>query len=423
MSARLATVSAGLLVASILAPSPGSAQDTDSARIAALERQVEAVSRELERLQLGADVVEADTAIGGLPFGASKVYQIQRGVSLGGYGEVVYENFSTEQESGAPSGAADEFDALRGILYVGYKFNDRLLFNSEIEIEHATEAFLEFAYVDYLLTENVGLRGGLLLAPMGLVNELHEPTYFLGTQRSRTEGRIIPTTWRENGVGLYGTTEGFEWRAYLMNSFDGAGFSGAGLRGGRQKGGHALAEDFGVAARLDYTARPGLRAGVSAFFGETAQNRSDAGGDEIGGGVVIWDVHADYRVQGWVLRGLVAGANVSDVAELNELNGLTGAAGIGSSMLGWYAEIGYDLLRSMDTEHQLLPYVRHEQLNTQRTVAAGFLANPANDAVVSSVGLAWKPVPQVVWKLDWSDHSTAADTGVDQLNMQIGWLF
>jgi hypothetical protein len=402
--------------------SPASAQAPDSVRLAELERQIEAVTRELERIQLGGDVVEADTAIGGLPFGASKVYRVQRGVSIGGYGEILYENFAGQREDGLPSGATDEFDALRGILYVGYKFNDKVLLNTEIEIEHATEAFLEFAYVDYQFNDAIGLRGGLLLAPMGLVNELHEPTYFLGTKRSVTESRIIPTTWRENGVGLFGETGPFEWRAYLMNSLNGGAFNGTGLRGGRQKGGEALAEDFGVAARLDYTGRPGLRVGASAYAGETAQNRELAG-TQVGGGVLIWDLHADVRVRGWVLRGLLAGAHVSDVAELNQLNGLTGANGIGSEMLGWYGEVGYDMLRAAGTTHELMPYVRYERADTQREVAAGFAANPANDVTVTSLGLAWKPVPQVVWKLDWSDVSNGAGTGVDQLNLQIGWLF
>ena len=411
----------GILLAGVTS-APLAAQEPDSARIAELERQIEAVTRELERMQLGGEVVEADTAVGGLPFGASKVYRVQRGVSIGGYGEIVYENFAGEREDGLPSGATDEFDALRGILYIGYKFNDKVLFNSEIEIEHATEAFLEFAYVDYQATDNLGIRGGLLLAPMGLVNELHEPTYFLGTKRSITESRIIPTTWRENGVGIFGGTGPLEWRAYVMNSFDGSGFSGSGLRGGRQKGGEALAEDFGVAGRVDFTGRPGLRVGASAYLGETAQNRV-LDGEEVGGGVLIWDVHADYRVQGWVLRGLVAGAHVSDVAEMNELNGLTGSNGIGSEMLGWYGEVGYDVLRSVDTTHELTPYLRYERANTQREVASGFTANPANDVTAFSAGLAWKPVPQVVWKLDWSDVSNQASTGVDQLNLQIGWLF
>ena len=341
---------------------------------------------------------------------------------MGGYGEVLYENYASEIENGNPSSKTDQFDALRGIIYVGYKFNDRLLFNSEIEIEHAKEAFLEFAYVDYLLTDNVGIRGGLLLAPLGLVNELHEPPSYLGTERPLTENKIIPTTWRENGVGVFGGNEAIEWRAYVMNSFNGSGISGSGIRGGRQKGGKALAEDFGVAGRLDYVGTPGLILGASAFRGGTAQGR-ELDGQDVGGTVLIWDLHADYKIRGWDLRALVAGASVSDVEELNELNDLSGDAGIGESMLGWYVQAGYDILRGRQTEHQLVPYFRYEQVNTQQSVASEFSANPANDVTVTSFGVAWKPDPQVVWKLGYQLHSNEAETGLNQLNMQIGWLF
>lgn len=399
-----------------------SAQAPDSTRLAELERRLDAVTRELERLQLGEEVVQADSSAMGLGLGASKVYRVQQGVSVGGYGEVLYENFASELQDGSAAGAPDRFDALRAILYVGYKFNDRILFNSEIEIEHAKEAFLEFAYLDYMLTENVGLRGGVLLAPIGLVNELHEPPVFLGTKRPVTENRIVPTTWRENGIGLFGSTDLLEWRAYLMNSFDGAGFDGTGLRGGRQKAGKALAEDLGVAGRMDYVGTPGLILGASAYVGETAQNRA-LNGKEVGGRVLIWDIHADYKFRGWDLRALVAGARVDEAEELNRLNGLSGADGLGESMLGWYVQGGYDLLRNRRTGHQLIPYLRYENVNTQREVPGGFSADPANELTVTSLGLAWKPDPQVVWKMGYQIHSNESDTGLNQWNVQIGWLF
>ena len=324
---------------------------------------------------------------------ASKVYRVNQGVSIGGYGEFLYENFAAEREDGSASGARDRFDALRAILYVGYKFNDRLLFNSELEIEHAKESFLEFAYLDYLVSDHIGVRGGMLLAPLGLVNELHEPPVFLGTERPLTEQHIIPTTWRENG-----------------------------LRGGRQKGAKALAEDMGAAGRFDYTGAPGLLLGLSAYSGETAQGR-ELDGKSVGGRVLIWDVHLDYKRRGWDLRALVARAQMSDVEDMNALIGLDGAEGIGTDMLGWYMQAGYDLLRGSRSEHQLIPYVRYERLNTQRGVAAGFSANPAMDVTVASVGAAWKPLPQVIVKVGYQVHATAADTGVNQLNGSLGWLF
>ena len=422
LSRRMAITLAALVISSVSSTPALEAQDLDSVRLATLERRIEAVTRELERMQLGRDVVEADSSMQGLGPAASKVYRVNQGVSLGGYGEFLYENFAAEREDGSGSGAHDKFDALRAILYVGYKFNDRLIFNSEFEIEHAKESFLEFAYLDYLLSDRVGVRGGMLLAPLGLVNELHEPPVFLGTQRPVTENRIIPTTWRENGIGLFGSGDAFSWRLYLMNSFNGTKFSAAGLRGGRQKGAKALAEDMGVAGRFDYTGTPGLLLGLSAYSGETAQGQ-ELSGQPVGGRVRIWDAHFDYKTRGLDLRALVAGAQVSDVAAMNALIGLEGAEGIGTNMLGWYVQAGYDVLRASRSVHQLIPYVRYERVNTQRGVAPGFSANPATDLTVTSIGAAWRPIPQAIVKLDYQIHSTAADTGVNQLNASLGWLF
>lgn len=409
-------------IVALVPAGPGLAQQADSTRIRELERQMDAVTRELERLQLGPGVVRADTAVMGLGPAASRVYRINQGVSIGGYGEVLYENFASEAEDGAASGLTDQVDAVRAIVYVGYKFDDRLLFNSEIEVEHVDEISLEFAYLDYRLRDDVGVRAGLLLAPLGLINELHEPPVFLGTQRPVTETLIIPSTWAEDGIGLFGNTGQIAWRAYLMGSFDAAGFGAAGLRDGRQGGSEALASDFGVAARADYTGTPGLVVGGSGFVGQTGQGRELAG-EPVDGTVFLWDAHADYRARGWDLRGLIAGAAVDDVAALNQLNGLSGAEGIGSSMLGWYVQAGYDLLGTRATSQQLIPYARYEQVDTQRKVAAGFAADPANDLTVTSLGLEWKPVPQVVTKLGYQIRSNEADSGVDQLNVELGWLF
>ena len=421
---RHAVVSLALLAfATAVAPTDAATQTSpDSARIAELERRLDAMSRELERLDLGEDVVRADSARFGLGPGASKVYQIDRGVSIGGYGEFLYENYADERQDGTPSGRLDRLDALRAIIYVGYKFDDRFLFNSEIEVEHADEIFLEFAYLDYQLSDEIGVRAGMLLAPLGLVNELHEPPVFLGSERPVTEQRIIPTTWRENGFGVFGGNDRFSWRVYMMNALDGADFSAMGVRGGRQKGSKALAEDFGFAARVDFTGTPGLLAGLSAYSGGTAHVR-EVDGSPVGGRLDIWDAHVDYRSRGVWLRGLIAGASISEAAELNALAGLAGNEGVGTGMLGWVVQAGYDVLRGTTIDHELFPYVGYERVNTQRDVAPGFFVDPATEETITSLGLAWKPIPQIIVKADLQLHSNAADTGVNQWNVNLGWLF
>ena len=427
-----ALIRSAALAALLLLPLPLAAQQSDSARLAAIERQIQALTRELERQTLGVEVVEADSAVLGLGPAASKVYRVGQGVSVGGYGEILYNRHASEFENGTatPATTRDVIDALRAILYVGYKFNDKLLLNTEIEIEHVREIYLEFAYLDYRFSDAVGARAGLLLAPMGLVNELHEPPVFLGTSRSLTETVIIPTTWRENGIGIFGGVGPLAYRAYLMSSFAGAeagaGFTAGGLRGGRQRGAVALSEDFGVTGRLDYVGVPGLILGASAFTGETAQNREVVVAGQtlraVGGRTTIWDLHADYKVAGLDLRALIAGATVDDVAALNAMRGLTGANGIGERLGGWYVQAGYDVLRAAETAHQLIPYVRYEAVDTQKEVPAGFTANPANDMTVLTVGAAWKPIPEAVLKVDYNRNSNEANTGLSRLSVALGYL-
>ncbi len=429
------------VLAMALTASPAAAQEqpTDSARIAELERQVAAITEQLEELLLGREVVaQADTAMFGLGPGASKVYRVRQGVSIAGYGEMLYERFASEREDGTPSGIRDQLDYLRAILYVGYKFNDRFLFNSELEFEHgstdqAGSVSVEFAYLDYLLSPAFGVRAGMLLPPMGFINELHEPVVFLGTERPETESRIIPSTWRENGIGVFGGVAGLSYRAYLINGFDGVGggsskaggFSASGLRGGRQKGSKAVAEDFAAVARVDYEAVLGLTVGGSAYVGKAGQGNSSpsAPGQTIGARTVIAEGHVQFRAYGFDVRGLAAVATVDDVAELNAAKGLAGSGSIGERLVGWYVDAGYDILHGVDTSHRLTPYLRYEQIDTQDKVPAGFTADPANDQDIVTIGISWRPITNIAVKADYQIRRNAADTGVDQVNVNIGYLF
>ena len=427
-----------VLVAGLLPqtqPISAQAQD-DSTRIAELETQIEAITRDLEELTLGTAVVNpSERGAFGMAPAAGKVYTINQGVSIGGYGEVLYQGYAGTKENGDASGKTAKLDAYRGIIYVGYKFNDKVLFNSEIEIEHgstglAGSASLEFAYLDYKLTDNFGLRAGLLLVPVGITNEVHEPPVWLGTIRPRSENKIIPTTWRESGFGFFGETDAFSYRAYLVNSLDGIGggsagskgFSSSGLRGGRQKGSKAIAENFSAVGRVDYTGTPGLMIGTSLYTGDQGHN-SDLNGREVSIGTTIWEGHIKYQGRGFDIQALTALASVDNADKLNEMKGLTGSGSVGEKMSGWYAQLGYDLLFSSASEQALLPYVRYEAVNTQVDVPSGYSSSGSKDFNVTTIGLAWKPIGNTVLKTDYEIHSNASSSGINQFNVAIGWLF
>lgn len=410
-----------------------SAQVQDTTEIARLRREVEAatraldaVTRELEALKLGRDVVvTADTSVLGLGPAASKVYKVPQGVSIGGYGEVLYENFAGTRQDGQAAGRTDRLDALRAIVYVGYKFDDRVLFNSEIEIEHADEIGLEFAYVDYRISDLVGLRGGLLLVPMGFINELHEPPVFLGARRPATEQQLLPTTWRENGIGVFGNAGPVSYRAYVVNGLNAAGFTSAGLRGGRQKGSQALSADLAGVVRVDYVPVPGTLLGGSVYVGNSGQDMASPNDPDrtLDVRTVLWEAHTEMRTRGVHLRALLARGELTDVAELNTVLGLTGPASVGSGLLGWYVEAGYDVLRWVQSPQQLVPFIRHERLDTQHDVPPGGAADPARDQTVWTLGLVWKPIASVALKADYEIQRTGAATGVNQFNVNLSYLF
>lgn len=399
----------------------------EQADLEEIQRQVEVLAEEVERLRSGeGEPLDSDEARRiGLAPSAAATYGIERGVSLAGYGEMLLENFADTNEAGEPTDRTTQLDFLRAILYAGYRFNDKFLFNSEIEVEHADEIFVEFAYVDFRATESFGLRGGMLLAPMGLVNEFHEPTVFIGAERPVTESVIIPSTWRENGGGVYGSFDTVSFRAYVINGFNGAAFTSGGFRGGRQKGSRAKATDMGFTGRVDFFPTPGVFLGVSLFSGGSDHGEIELDGQQVDNNTTIFDVHAQAQFRGLDVRGLFAQSHLSNAAELNLALGNTGTDGVAERMQGSYIQVGYDVLSQVTNNAgvALTPYLRYEVVDTQNKMPAGFPRSLSTDNIYVTAGVELKPIPNVVVKIDHAWVSNDADTGINQFNVNLGYAF
>jgi hypothetical protein len=321
----------------------------------------------------------------------------------------------------------DRIDFLRAVVYFGYRFNDWILLNTEIEFEHGStgeggEVSVEFGYLELMFAEAANLRAGLLLPPVGIVNEKHEPSTFFGTLRPQVERSIIPTTWRGNGAGFYGTiAQGLGYRAYVVEGLNAAGFTDAdGIRGGRQNGAQALAENMAVTGRIEYDGLPGTIIAADFFTGNAGQGATDSLG-EISAATTVISGHAEFAWKGLEARALVAQTTIDDAGRISVMNGTT----IGSKLFGWYVSAGYDLIPLFvpGSEHALLPYVQYERFNTQKEVDPGFTANPANDRTILTLGLMYKPHPNVAFKTDYRDNTNEAGTAIDQWNLAVNYLF
>lgn len=403
------------------------------AQLQEVRRQMDSLTREIETLKSGVPEKAPEagpTGAFGVGPAASKVYAVNRGVSIGGYGEFLYENFDSRRQDGSPAGRTNQIDLLRAILYFGYKFDEHFLLNSELEVEHAVtasdkggETAVEFAYLDWTPSRAANARGGLVLIPMGFLNELHEPPVFLASRRPEVEQLIIPSTWRELGLGFYGSSGPLSYRAYLVNGLTASRYTAEGIVEGKQEGSEAIAKDFAVTGRLDYTPLPGALVGASFFTGNSSQGRVTPSGKSFGGRTTLWDLHAEWRWRGIQARGLFVDTRVSDAAEINELNGLSGDQSVGSRQRGWYLEGGYDLLSYKPGRASLVPFARWERFDTQREVPAGFERNPENSVSVLTFGVVFKPIGNIAVKSDWQRRRTAARTGTNQWNLALGYLF
>ena len=436
----VSVVLAGAMVAGLGHAEPGAEPaevPTADERIRVLEEQVATLAAELSENRIS-EAVPVDSEfdpVWGVGPSASKVYSQDAGLSIGGYGEVRFRHDSTDD---------DIFDALRAVLYVGYKFSDSWVLNSEIEFEHAggSDVFVEFLNLDYLHSDALNFRVGLILIPMGFVNQLHEPTFYYGASRPEVEKTIIPSTWRENGAGFFGRFgDRVTYQAYAVSSFEGSKFNASGFRPGRQKGMEALTNDWSVVVRTDVAAMSGLNLGASVYYGNQGQDQS-VGDLPVGSlSTAIYELHAEYQRHGFTVRGLFSQAFVDNPDSLNQgiravIDGTDASAAaaaakggfLAESLLGGYVEFAYDVMPNFlpETEQSLEPFFRYERLNTQsRMQSATFARTLKYDRHLYTVGLQYQPISQLVFKLDyrWITQQSNGASLAKQVEFGAGYVF
>lgn len=358
-------------------------------------------------------------------------YGQQQGATIGGYGELHYNDVTYNANGEQTPG---EFDFHRFILFAGYDFNDWISFRSELEIEHTFvndgqgEVALEQAYIDMAFKRNFGMRAGIMLVPMGIVNPVHEPPTFNGVERPNVEKYIIPSTWRESGIGIYGkSASGLSYQAYLMAGVDVSEMNGSSLiRDARQKAYESSTDNWAVTARLDYQANLNLKVGTGYFFSDLSSD-AEFGNAMEGAAIHMIEGHAIYQKGGFEARALGV---YSAVTNSDDINSNFAQAGqpfgnqVGESQYGGYLEAGYDLLRfsDLDTEQQLIFFSRAEVYDTQKSTV-GFPDNPENERYEYTFGFTYKPAARVAFKADYQLLQSAGVKDIQQLNLGVGYNF
>ena len=385
------------------------------------------------------------------------------GVVFGGYGEILYSrfDFGPDQKSGPHGSLPDEraiVDLQRFVVRMDYDFDESLSFTAEIEYEHGGtgstleleyeefgeygigveqggEVVLEQLYLAKRLTDLWNLRAGHFIIPVGSINASDLPLSYFGTVLPEAETSIIPVTWHETGIELFGAFVTFNYQVQIVNGLDSTGFgSKYWIRGGHQaKFEQTRATDLALVARLSWTGVRGLKISGSAYHGNTTGNRPKPDMDGITARLTILSSDVRYERGPWRGRAVVIWGSLENADQISSKNSrLSTNLGVSRTpvakeALSWAVELGYDVLPLFagGSRMALLPFLRFEAVNSMHATDAGVFADPRFDRAITTVGLNWMPTPTVVVKSDYSIRSLGADHFRDEktFGLALGFIY
>ena len=325
---------------------------------------------------------------------------------ISGYGSASYQRNFNEEQSTA--------NLDRIVMFIGHKFNSKISVFTEMEVEDAKvaggsnggEIAIEQAYLKFNLNPKQYIAVGLIIPRIGLLNENHLPVNFNGVERPMVEQLIIPATWREIGIALYGSARRFplNYSIALMNGLNSAGFThGNGIREGRAEGQNATANNLALTGSLQYNYKY-FKFQVSGYVGGTVGlNKRDANFLNLDNGMFgttlyLGEANVQYNKNAFSARALFANISYPDAAKIN----VAYAKNIATNMYGGYVELGYDWLYKKQQQPNLTSFIRYELIDLNSSIPtppkAIYDGTLKQQHVI--IGLSYLPIPNVVVKAD-----------------------
>jgi len=332
---------------------------------------------------------------------------------LSGYGSAFYQRDSKQKTA--------SLNLERAVLFVGHQFNSKISFFSEVEIENAKvdasggEVALEQAYLKFNLNSSQYITAGLFLPRIGLLNENHLPVNFNGVERPIVEQLIIPSTWRELGIGFYGRSKKLplNYSVAIFNGLSSANFKhGTGLRDGRFEGRNATANNLAITAAVQYYYKD-FTFQVSGYAGgSNGLNKLRSDSLQLSSGIFgmpVYLAEADFRwaKNGWSAKALGSFISFNNATTINKAF----ANNISKSMYGAYAEIGYDLFtgNTKMANQQLIAFARFEKLDLNASIPSNAIYDGTLKQQHIIAGFSYLPIQNVVIKLDVRIQHTGAE--------------
>lgn len=358
---------------------------------------------------------------------------------IGGYGEVHYNHPLSDAQRNN-----EVLDVRSVVLLLGYNFNARTQLISEFGFEHLSEVFLEQVFLQHKINNFINFRAGLMFIPMGIINEHHQPNTFNGVERPMLDSKLLPSTWREVGIGFSGNVlpASIKYQLYLVNGFNGyrdgeATLSGNnGFRLGRPKSADSYISSPVFTAKVEYYGISGLNLGLSGYLGNTQStlyNGLDktntvelAKADSSVVHISMVGIDARYNLGGLQLRGQAYYSAIENTEAYNKFtsNSLL-KNDLGSANLGYYVEAGYNVLSFVwQAKSELTPFVRYESYDTHYSTAGSLRRNKAYNNNIITSGLTYKLTKGLVLKADIQLSKSVAETTYSKtLNAGVGVVF
>jgi hypothetical protein len=337
---------------------------------------------------------------------------------ISGYGEAKY-TLDTKRKNA-------EVSLERVVLFIGHKFNNKISLFTELELEDALVAgaaseegaaakgsiSMEQAFLKFNINPVTYIVAGLFIPRMGFINENHLPTTFNGVDRPFVEELVIPTTWREVGIGLFGSFKniaGLNYSLSLTNGLNSSGFeNGSGIRGGKQLGSKAGGLALATSGSLLYYLNNFRLQGSIYIGGSTAIERRVADSLQLNSGafgnpVFLYEADAQYAANGWNIRAIAANITIPDAGNINKAY----ANNTPKSLYGGYLETAYNLFYSKyKDEKSLIIFGRYEYMDLSARLPGSGIRNDANKQQYIVAGLTFKPVRGVAIKADYVQRIT-----------------
>ncbi len=325
------------------------------------------------------DATEAEQASGQVP--ARK----QSRLTIGGYGEVIMaRNFFsdnylryTQAEKYKDDKSHGRFDIPHAVIYIGYDFGRGWSVGTEIEFEHGGfegaveieeeeageyeteverggEIALEQFWVQKSWSPALNLRMGHIIVPVGATNQHHMPTEFFGVYRPEGENTIMPCTWHETGISLWGRVKDWRYEIMFLPGMDSDRFNSQNWIGGSAGSPYEfkIANSYAGAFRLDNYSVKGLRMSLSGYAGNSFSNTlSPTKNDQlksVKGTILIGAFDMAYDDHNTVIRASFDYGHLSDSGAITAYNkGLSKNSPspkqpVASEAIAAGVEVGYD---------------------------------------------------------------------------------